>query len=59
MKMAGSSRQKLVELDTKLAYIPAKYHYNIITVYQTLSIEAEVAEVEPKNILSRSEPNFS
>jgi len=63
MKMAGSSRQKLVELDTKLAYIPAKYHYNIITVNQRLSIdlaaEAEVAKVEPKKILSRSEPNFS
>ena len=29
--MAGSSRQKLTEFDTKLAYIPAKYHYNIKT----------------------------
>jgi len=28
-QMAGSSRQKLIEFDTKLAYISAKYHCNI------------------------------
>jgi len=31
MQMAGRSRQKLMAFVTKLAYIPAKYHYNSTT----------------------------